>query len=73
MMHADRVAFKANGNRHIYDYRMTLEKFKTLPDGNVLREEYDVDVYGAVNAKIMARTTGETIAWHTSSNGKFPT
>ncbi|KAI1124880.1 hypothetical protein F5Y10DRAFT_284663 [Nemania abortiva] len=63
MMHANRVAYEANGNRHIADLNMKIYEYVGNPnDRNYKRRLVSVDAYGSQNTKILARTNRKNIA-----------
>ncbi|KAI8630070.1 hypothetical protein F5Y19DRAFT_70377 [Xylariaceae sp. FL1651] len=63
MMHANRVAYEANGNRHIVDMNMKIYEYVGNPnDRNYRKKLVSVDVYGSQNTKILARTNRKNIA-----------
>ncbi|KAI0470671.1 hypothetical protein GGR56DRAFT_659966 [Xylariaceae sp. FL0804] len=62
MMHANRVTYAANGNRHIVDMTMTIYKYTWNEGRNYTRRLSEVDTYGAANTKILARTNKNNIA-----------
>jgi len=70
MMHANRVAYEANGNRHIVDMNMKIYEYVGNPnDRNYRKRLVSVDVYGAPNTKILARTNRADIASDITLNG----
>ncbi|KAH8588749.1 hypothetical protein B0O99DRAFT_693184 [Bisporella sp. PMI_857] len=63
MMHANRVAYAANGNRHIVDMNMEVYEYVSNPsDRNYRKRRVSVDAYGSQNTKILARTNRKSIA-----------
>ncbi|KAI1374101.1 hypothetical protein F4677DRAFT_447748 [Hypoxylon crocopeplum] len=63
MMHANRIAFEANGNRHIVDMNMKIYEYIRSPDDRGYRRRLvSVDAYGSQNTKILARTNRKNIA-----------
>ncbi|GAW21130.1 hypothetical protein ANO14919_106470 [Xylariales sp. No.14919] len=63
MMHANRVAYEANGNRHIVDMNMRVYEYVEDPDSrNYTRKLVSLDAYGAQGTKILARTNKANIA-----------
>ncbi|KAI1171749.1 hypothetical protein F4777DRAFT_593495 [Nemania sp. FL0916] len=63
MMHADRVAYVANGKRHIVDMNMEIYKYEQVGGSrNFTRKRVSVDAYGSTNTKILARTNKKRIA-----------
>ncbi len=70
MMHANRVAYAANGDRHIYDMVMKIYEYVGNPnDGSYTRRRVSADAYGAPNTKILARTNRKNIATDITLNG----
>ncbi|KAI1409240.1 hypothetical protein F5Y13DRAFT_203653 [Hypoxylon sp. FL1857] len=72
MMHANRVAYEANGNRHIVDMNMVIYEYIGNPNNNkdFKRIEVSVDAYGSQNTKILARTNKKNIATDITLNGR---
>ncbi|KAI2463235.1 hypothetical protein F4781DRAFT_417305 [Annulohypoxylon bovei var. microspora] len=63
MMHANRIAYEANGNRHIVDMNMKIYEYVRNPDDRgYKRRLVSVDAYGSQNTKILARTSRKNIA-----------
>ncbi|KAI1769817.1 hypothetical protein F4818DRAFT_450792 [Hypoxylon cercidicola] len=63
MMHANRIAYEANGNRHIVDMNMRIYEYVRNPDDRGYRRRLvSVDAYGSQNTKILARTSRKNIA-----------
>lgn len=70
MMHANRVAYAANGDRHIVDMNMKIYEYVGNPnDRNYRRKLVSVDAYGSQNTKILARTNRKNIATDITLNG----
>ncbi|KAJ2977948.1 hypothetical protein NUW58_g7650 [Xylaria curta] len=62
-MHANRVAYEANRNRHIVNMNMKIYEYVGNPnDRNYRRRLVSVDAYGSQNTKILARTNRNNIA-----------
>ncbi|KAI8961588.1 hypothetical protein F5Y11DRAFT_366628 [Daldinia sp. FL1419] len=63
MMHANRVAYEANGNRQIVDLNMKVYEYVRNPNDRYFRRKLvSVDAYGSQNTKILARTNKRNIA-----------
>jgi len=76
MMHANRVAYAANGDRHIVDMNMKIWQYKQSNpndsnDDQYTKRKVSVDAYGAMNTKILARTSRFKIASDITLNGQF--
>ncbi|KAI0197508.1 hypothetical protein F4808DRAFT_473847 [Astrocystis sublimbata] len=56
LFHSNRVSYEANGNRQIVDMEMQLYKYTQIKGRNYTRRLVNTPVYGAANAKILART-----------------
>ena len=57
-MHADRVTYEKNGDRHIYDMRMAVweydeDRYNNPNDDKYKKKLVHIDAYGAVNTKIL--------------------
>ena len=60
MMHADKITYSGNGDRHIYDMRMAVweyekDKYNNPNDDKYKRRLVHIDAYGPVNTKILVR------------------
>ncbi|KAJ3553159.1 hypothetical protein NPX13_g10946 [Xylaria arbuscula] len=62
MMHANRITYEANGNRHIQDMTMHIYEFVPGAGRNYTRKLIPLDAYGSLGTKILARTRRDTIA-----------
>lgn len=70
LMHSNRLAYAANGNRHIVDMEMNIYQYVKNPDDrNYRRRLVLVNAYGAMNTKILARTSKANIATDITLNG----
>lgn len=70
MMHANSVAYAANGDRHIVDMTMNIYEYVNNPnDRNYKKRLVSVDAYGSQNTKILARTNRKNIATDITLNG----
>lgn len=86
MMHANRITYEANGNRHMEDLTMKINLYEEtdvldlgeIDEVNLWRLKVDfLDAYGAQNAKVLARTSytkGKNLGntgMYVSENGEF--
>lgn len=73
-MHANRVAYAANGNRHIVDMNMHIYQYRkgrTPDDPAYTKVLVTAQAYGAMNTKILARASRSDIATDITLNGQF--
>ena len=72
MMHANVITYQPNGNQHIQDLNMKIYEYKQNPNDRFYKKKLvSVDVYGAQNCKILARTSRKNIVSDITKNGQF--
>ncbi|KAI1358407.1 hypothetical protein F5Y08DRAFT_350892 [Xylaria arbuscula] len=71
MMHANRITYEANGNRHIQDMTMHIYEFVPGAGRNYTRKLIPLDAYGSLGTKILARTRRDTIASDITRNARL--